>query len=185
MAVRDCDLLVFHGHLLQETDSPTKHKSCHSSSKFSRTNFSPVPSPCSKPSGKLCLVKSLGCKRCEIHMPRQVSEPGHVAGCESETYPCSCQIKLFPSLSVTSGLEETPQRCHSFVQKLKHRSAGKKASFPREERAGIAQHQLAATQKTSTDTLLRVIRCLGDGYPTTHVDLWVAERTWVQCLFAY
>ena len=66
MAVRDCNLLVFHGHLLQETEGPVKHKLYHGSSKFSTTNFSQVTS-CRKPSGKLCLVKSLGCERCEIH----------------------------------------------------------------------------------------------------------------------
>lgn len=186
-AVWDCDLLVFHGHLLQETDGPVQHKLYYGSSKFSMTNFSQATSPCRKPSGKLCLVKSLGCERCQIHRSITLRRDlrSLTAGARGRLWVWN--ISLF--LSDQAVPKPQRYRLHSTVialsQKLKRWSAGIRDFFPMEERAGVAQYQLAATQKTSTNTLLRVTSCLDDGYPTTYVDPWVAECTWVQCLFAY
>lgn len=47
-------------------------------------------------------------------------------------------------------------------QILKYKSAGIRASLPVEESIGTEQCQLDATQKTFTDTLLRVTICLDD-----------------------
>lgn len=142
MVVQDCDLLVFRGHLLQETDGPNKHKLYHGSSKFSTTNFSRVTSPCGKPSGKLCLVKSLGSERCEIHRSITLRQEGTWQGVSLKHIPVLVTSSCSQALALPPGWRRLRSGVIAIAlsQKLKHQSAGIRSSFPIEGKAGIAQY---------------------------------------------
>lgn len=159
---------MFHGHPLPEADNVIN---------INCTTVYQSPawqtSPKSLLLGKLCLVKSQGWERSETHnaqtRPEMLTARAG-GGVWVWKCPCSYQIQLFPSLSVTSGLEETPQRCDCFAQKLKYHHVEIRPPSPGKNVLGLQ--------------LLRVRSCLEDGYPTPYIDLWVAECTGVQCPFA-
>lgn len=116
------------------------------------------PGLCRKPRGKLCLVKSPGCERCEAHRPVTTMEPARHTPHSRLKTSCPCPYQV---LSITSWPKEAPQQLGNCP---KNRSTAERASFP-------------------TETFLRATSYLGDSYPTAYIQPWVEKCIWVQCLF--
>lgn len=104
------------------------------------TNFTKVTSPCvpSRPSPSPLVPGGVtGMGKVWNPQPSGMAWDAHIQGSWwSVSLKCApALIRLFPNLSLTSELEETPQRCECFAPKTEIQI---RVSFPKEESAGIA-----------------------------------------------